>query len=267
MDNTQHFIPLNDHIAQLGTEPGSYVICGRNRALVIDTGYGTENHRAWAAEYTSLPLTLACTHVHPDHVGGNIYYAEALLHPAEFDRYQDMFRPEQMPEPLRGLRPAVPKEMNDGEIIDLGGRQVEVIHTQGHTPGSCCLLDVQGRVLVTGDSVLRNTTWLLFPYSLTVEEHNASLRKLSAMRGRFDSLLTGHTRGMQPVSLLDDLLEASNAILAGKTDRAGLYADPYDPNGEPLPCYYYGDYQGSLVYRRGFIHKTDKAQNNIKEGN
>lgn len=256
MDTMPHVAPLNDHIAQLGTAPGSYVICGQERALVIDTGYGTENHRAWVEEYTCLPLILACTHTHPDHIGGNIFYDKVLLHPADFDRYAETFHPERLPARWRGLRPAEPVAMHDGEQIDLGGRQVEVIHTPGHTAGSCCLLDVQGRVLVTGDSVLRDTTWLLFPYSLTVEEHNASLKKLAAMRGRFDALLTGHTRGLQPVSLLDDLIEASDAILAGKTARAGLYADPYDPNGAALPCYYYGDYNGSLVYRHGFVHQN-----------
>ena len=112
MDTMPHVAPLNDHIAQLGTAPGSYVICGRERALVIDTGYGTENHRAWVEEYTCLPLILACTHTHSDHIGGNIFYDKVLLHPADFDRYAETFHPERLPETWRGLRPAEPVAMH-----------------------------------------------------------------------------------------------------------------------------------------------------------
>ena len=106
--------------------------------------------------------------------------------------------------------------------------------------------------LITGDSVLYSTTWLLFPYCLTVEEHNASLHKLKSMQDRFDTLLTGHTLGLQPASILDDLIEGSDAILAGKTDRAGIYNFGEHKN---LPCYYYGEQNAPLVYREGFVYK------------
>jgi len=41
--------------------------------------------------------------------------------------------------------------LHDGDIIDLGGRRLEVICTPGHSPGSMCLLDRQNRILFTGD--------------------------------------------------------------------------------------------------------------------
>lgn len=255
MDKDSKFLEVNDHIAQINTPSGSYVICGNDRALVIDTGYGTENHKEYVQAYTDLPLTLACTHSHFDHVRGNVFYDECLLHPADFDIYDMMFDFERIPEQFRDLRSGPLKPINDGDIIDLGGRHVEVIHTPGHTPGSTCFLDVEGRVLVTGDSVLHDTTWLFFPYSITVETHNRSLKKLAAMKDRFDYLLTGHTVGLQPVSLLDELLEASNAILEGKTERADTYNFG---SGSGLPCYYYGDYNGSLVYRPDNIFDEKK---------
>lgn len=255
MDTQAKFFEVNDHTAQINIGPGSYVICGSDRALVIDTGYGKENHKEYVQAYTDLPLTLACTHSHFDHVRGNIFYDECLLNPADFTIYNMMFDFTQAPQEFRSLRPCRVAPINDGDIIDLGGRHVEAIHTPGHTPGSTCFLDVEARVLVTGDSVLHDTTWLLFPYSLTVEAHNRSLKKLAAMKDRFDYLLTGHTVGLQPVSLLDDLLEASNAILEGKTERAGTYTFG---RGNGLPCYYYGKDNGPLVYRPGFVFDEKK---------
>ena len=216
MDTERKFIEVNDHIAQLNIGPGSYVVKGADRALVVDTGYGRENHKEYVQAYTDLPLVLACTHSHFDHVRGNVFYDECFLHPADFDIYDMMFDFNQVPAEFRDLRPCRPKPINDGDVIDLGGRHIEAIHTPGHTPGSTCYLDVEARILITGDTVLHDTTWL------------------------------------QPVSLLDDLLEASNAILEGKTERAGTYN--FGPHGG-LPCYYYGDWNGPLVYREGFVFR------------
>ena len=253
MEPERKFTEVNSHIAQINIGPGSYVVRGTDRALVIDTGYGRENHKDYVRAYTDLPLTLACTHSHFDHVRGNVFYDECLLNPADFSIYDMMFDFDQVPEEFRALRPGPLKPICDGEIIDLGGRQVEAIATPGHTPGSTCFLDIEDRVLITGDTVLHDTVWLLFPYSLTVEEHNASLKKLSAQRGRFDYLLTGHTVGLQPVSLLDDLIEASDAILEGRTDRAGVYNFGAHAG---LPCYYFGEHKGPLVYRPDHIFKN-----------
>ena len=249
MDNMSHFTVVNDHTAQINIASGSYVVCGSDRALVIDTGYARENHKAYVREYTDLPLVLAATHAHHDHVRGNVFYEDCLLNPADFPLYDMMFDYNMVPEEFRSLRPGPLKPINDGDIIDLGGRHLEAIHTPGHTPGSTCFLDVEARVLITGDTVLHDTVWLLFPYCLTVETYNRSLKKLASMRDRFDALLTGHTVGLQSVDLIDELIEASDAILAGKTDRTGTFRR----GNEVFPCYYYGEQNGPLVYREGFV--------------
>jgi glyoxylase-like metal-dependent hydrolase (beta-lactamase superfamily II) len=42
-------------------------------------------------------------------------------------------------------------KVRDGELLDLGGSSVRVIHTPGHTPDSICLFD--GKNLFTGDTL------------------------------------------------------------------------------------------------------------------
>src|SRR5690606_7051837 len=44
--------------------------------------------------------------------------------------------------------------VRDGDLLDLPGRTVRVLHTPGHTPGSICLVDEEHGVLWTGDHVL-----------------------------------------------------------------------------------------------------------------
>jgi glyoxylase-like metal-dependent hydrolase (beta-lactamase superfamily II) len=43
--------------------------------------------------------------------------------------------------------------LKDGDIIEIGDREFNVIHTPGHRPGSICLYDKVNRTLITGDSV------------------------------------------------------------------------------------------------------------------
>jgi glyoxylase-like metal-dependent hydrolase (beta-lactamase superfamily II) len=53
------------------------------------------------------------------------------------------------PFPLFG----VGRTVVDGDVLDLGGVGLEVLHTPGHTPGSICLYDRVDGVLFTGDTV------------------------------------------------------------------------------------------------------------------
>ncbi|MBN2251500.1 MAG: MBL fold metallo-hydrolase [Candidatus Altiarchaeota archaeon] len=43
--------------------------------------------------------------------------------------------------------------LRDGDVIDLGGIVLEVVHTPGHTPGSICLYEPASKALFSGDTV------------------------------------------------------------------------------------------------------------------
>ena len=62
------------------------------------------------------------------------------------------------PSPYRSLDYAVTaapatRLLNDGDIVDLGDRQFEVIHTPGHSPGEIMLWDAASGILFSGDTV------------------------------------------------------------------------------------------------------------------
>ena len=54
---------------------------------------------------------------------------------------------------LLGLPPSDPADikLKDGDILEVGSLNIEVIHTPGHTPGSVCYL--VGENLFTGDTL------------------------------------------------------------------------------------------------------------------
>lgn len=61
----------------------------------------------------------------------------------------------------------VKRQPSDGEIIDLGGRRLEILHVPGHTPDAVALLDAENGLLFTGD------TW-----------YDASIPRLANLEGR-----------------------------------------------------------------------------------
>ena len=157
--------------------------CGMNSAASIDTirravrSVGGEGARV---------RRLLITHIHPDHYGAAGILtaedgAELCLHrlevPLVHPRYLDLEQliqevgdyltrngvPDAVAEELsnssRGLRdfvtPAEPALQLDGaETLELGGRELRVEWTPGHSPGHVCLYDAGQRVLFAGDTLL-----------------------------------------------------------------------------------------------------------------
>jgi glyoxylase-like metal-dependent hydrolase (beta-lactamase superfamily II) len=92
-------------------------------------------------------VAVVCTHAHDDHIGAARALAEdtgapVLLHPAD--------------EPLWSM--TYPdwrwsEDLADGDVLQVAGEQVHVLHTPGHAPGAVCLhVPALGAVL-TGDTL------------------------------------------------------------------------------------------------------------------
>lgn len=152
---------------------------------LIDSGWsGPEGTRALVAALAAIEIpldrlrTITATHVHRDHLGQaaelrDLSGARIVLSAA--DRYE-MVAPLADIEPLieqwgvpadgadelrsstsyRSPHPqvSIDLEVSDGDVLPIPGREIRVIATPGHTPGSICLDDSPRNVLFTGDTVL-----------------------------------------------------------------------------------------------------------------
>ncbi len=145
---------------QLGPfQVNTYVVICRatGNAVIIDPA-GDPNaiidilHRE-----NATPLMILNTHGHPDHVLANAALKSALdipaaMHGADSGLYIDS--PEVAPlERETGLivDTRADRLIEDGEQIPMGSASIRVLHTPGHTPGSCCFLVADN--LFTGDTL------------------------------------------------------------------------------------------------------------------
>lgn len=136
-------------------ETHSYLLLGRDRALLLDTGLGVGGLRREVEALTDRPVTVTLTHVHWDHIGGCGQFEPPAVHAAEADWLRHFPLPEAAvrrqlcardplfpagfsPENYRVFSGEPGRVLREGDIIDLGGQQVQVLHTPGHSPGHCC---------------------------------------------------------------------------------------------------------------------------------
>jgi len=128
--------------------------------LLIDAPPDPVGILALLAEHDVTPAALLLTHGHIDHTGGagvvvGASGIDAYVHPDDDFLTLD---PRSQLRMLFGIVPpgdfAAPvrrQRLNDGQILHLGGLDLEVVHTPGHTPGHCCFLIREEGVLFSGD--------------------------------------------------------------------------------------------------------------------
>ena len=148
-----------------------YLVIGEKEAVLIDGGTGIGRLNLLVEELTDKPYYLVLTHTHNDHIGGCKHFNDIALYDDAMGRessanglgkekmgeiieqgfvwkeYPDEFDPENYYAPPY----TVTRWLKDGDILDLGGRRLEVIYTPGHSSDHICILDRDARYLYTGD--------------------------------------------------------------------------------------------------------------------
>jgi glyoxylase-like metal-dependent hydrolase (beta-lactamase superfamily II) len=211
----------------------SYLILGKKRAVLFDTGMGISDIKKVVAGLTPLPIIVLNSHTHNDHVGGNWEFETIYGMDTDFTRKnaqgsREDAQAEITPDQVCGNLPRafdretyatrpwkITKYVHDGDRIDLGRRTLEVITVPGHTPDAISLLDRAHGLLFSGDTYYPARIWLYRPET-DLEAYGASIRRLAALAPQLKMVLGAHNIPIASPSVLPRLVEAFAAVQARK---------------------------------------------------
>ena len=145
---------------------------GRDRDMLLDSGMGVVSLSEHVPLVTQREMIAVASHTHFDHIGCHHEFETRAVHPAEaeilanptpYATLADPYVTDDIfyrlpPEPYtsEGYRiPPAPATqlLEDGDLVDLGDRQFEVIHTPGHSPGGIALWEAATGIFIAGDIV------------------------------------------------------------------------------------------------------------------
>ncbi len=173
------------------------------KVAVVDAAWEIDEILRLAAR-DEMEITHAfVTHTHPDHVGGRFAgteieglqellskcKAKVVVHKAEAEF-------------LKGLSPSDMIKAESGDEITVGGIDIQLLHTPGHTPGSQCFLI--GNRIVSGDTLFIGSCGRIdLPGSDPEQMYYSLTQKLMALPDE-TVLFPGHNYASQTTSTMGD---------------------------------------------------------------
>ncbi len=209
-----------------------YLIVGKEKALLFDTGYGYIDFREQISEITDLPLIVVNSHGDPDHALGSYLFPHVYMHCGDFNYLMDLDRNQEEKKgtieyrlkKLPGLKDEMSIEsyikpnlsktefsfVNDGDIFDLGDITLQIIHIPGHTAGSIALYCREYGWLFSGDSVDYYNIFYQggLGHHMPLKTFVSSLRKLEQLSDAISAIYPAHGQVPIPASAISETIEA-----------------------------------------------------------
>ncbi len=220
-----------------------YLVVGEKAAMLVDSMYGVGSLKEFCETLTDKPIIHVATHFHGDHTGGSCEFPDLWMSPRDFELFyknleaaKELLAKGEEPAAMRTAKRRtlpqyqselraedmiLPKDVRlhplfEGDVIDLGGKEIEVIEVFGHTPGEIVLLDRKARCLYSGDACNTNTLLNLHG-DVSVREYLENLIKLNGRLDEFDTLFNGHD--IQKASIVAEGIELCTKIVAREDDQ------------------------------------------------
>jgi glyoxylase-like metal-dependent hydrolase (beta-lactamase superfamily II) len=193
------------------------VACSQTSDAVIIDPAGDEDKLLALIETRNLRVKyILNTHGHADHVLGNLKLKNLLkipvcMHEADDSFFNDPSVREKSFQEL-GLPPPDPVDikLKDGDVLEVGTLNIEVIHTPGHTPGSVCYL--MGNNLFTGDTLFVGAAGRTDLIGGSLDTLIQSIEKKLIVLPKQTIIWPGHDYGESPSSTIGREMEENPYI-------------------------------------------------------
>jgi Zn-dependent hydrolases, including glyoxylases len=248
----------------------SYLLVARTEAVMIDSGMATANIRAYAESIAGKPVRKVInTHSHFDHTGGNGFF-DIIYGTAGISRgAKNSMEVNAADYPLDYAFTLV----QDGEIIEIEGRPLEIILLDCHSPENIAILDPTYKLLFPGDELERGQVLLLPGFAekkgqlhskpaASVETYLHAMQKLKSFSARYTYLCPGHNGTPLEAEYVDRYIELAQRVLAGQEGKTDVSSPTYNSSAEHFPYpqanYRRAEWNGaSLVYCADLIWDRD----------
>ena len=171
-------------------------IRGRDRDMLVDSGMGVVSLSQWIPLVTEKSLLAVASHTHFDHIGCHHEFKHRAVHRAEAELLANPSRANTLADPYvtDEIFDALPEKpycsecyaveaapatqiLEDRDVIDLGDRHFEIIHTPGHSPGGIALWEAKSGILFSGD-ILYDGPLIEDTYHSNANDYVASMERL-----------------------------------------------------------------------------------------
>ena len=244
------------------------LIEGWNRAILFDTGYGTENVYEFIRTLTDKPISVYLSHGHHDHVLGARWFDKTFMCREDMTEFAErtgtlqrrkvagQALEKQVPLPDDYMNAKIPKpgavffpeRIADFESVteELGERKARIIHVPGHTPGSIMVHIPSCRLLLTGDN-WNPCTWMWFPTSVSAQEWRGNMIKaVSALEKQDGSAVRNVLCSHQPVLMQGMEMKRFLAYMSDERMRTAPAVDM----GSPIDTHQIVSGEWTLVFDR-----------------
>ena len=195
--------------------PNSYLVVGDEKAVLFDLGMDEPGLYEYAQHLAQKEVMAVLSHGHFDHIFNLNTLQEAWIHKADAFLLREGM-------PILNAPPVNPcptlHYLKHGDVIELGNRNLKVIHIPGHTPGSILLLDPATKILLSGDTGARR---LLLGVSCEVNIQDLCEKLELLKQEDFEVMYSAHDRCALPKAHIDLML----GVLRDEIETSHVKAD------------------------------------------
>lgn len=226
----------------------SFLILGSKKTVLFDTGMGIKDISKVIRQLTDLEVLVVNSHTHFDHIGDNYRFSKIFVYddnlaierllggwsnqdlqydidPAAFiDGFPENFDPKNYE-----IQPVGREKIHliqNEDVLNLGDRTLQVMHTPGHSPDSIMLLDRSNRSLFTGDTFYPDWLFAFLSGSWgdsNIHEYHNTIRVLTELVPELNYLYCSHVKALADPKILHEVAKAFEIFINNsETNSEGI---------------------------------------------